>query len=187
MFTVGDLNQYKLQAYKDYRVSLLWEPVPGGKGSCISTCAETFARLQGSECNPTGSSEKTIKLAGSLDNICGTYSFRVEEPKSSLPPPPPPPPAAPPKTPRSLSQRTCYNKPQTHRKDVHYIDHAIAPRSFCKDDSYQLKPGSPSIAIPTYIPEVHFGNAIMSYSASWVEGCEVEGEPSQLFLNPVPG
>jgi len=61
-------------------------------------------------------SEKAMKMTGSLDNLCGVYSFRIEQPAPPSPPPPPPPP--PPQTPRKIWKRTCYDKPSPHLADV---------------------------------------------------------------------
>lgn len=125
-----------------------------------------------------------MKMSGSLDDMCGVYSYRIEEPALSSPPPPPPPPS---KKPRTLGEQRCYDKPAEHHADVFWMDQEAGAKFFCVDSSYRLKPGNPTIAIPQYFPEIKIHNAIMSYFASWIEGCEIEGEASQPFLDPVRG
>ncbi|KAK0610868.1 hypothetical protein B0T14DRAFT_570799 [Immersiella caudata] len=180
-----------IEAYKDYHVNLLWEPKPGAQDSCISSCAEAFTRLQGSQCNPTGSSEKTMKLSGSIDNTCGVYSFRVEEPKQSTPPPPPPPPPSPRKTPRILGERVCYPKPSNHIADVHVDDVKRSAQWYAwlfpgGKWARMIKPGDDPI-VEIMAPATHKGNAAMTFSLEWIKGCELEGGDGQNLGEPVPG
>jgi len=55
-------------------------------------------------------------------------------------------------------------------------------------NAYHMRPGNPTIEMPKYEPKIMAGNALMSYVASWIEGCEIEGEEgTQSFWEPIQG
>ncbi|KAK4450410.1 hypothetical protein QBC34DRAFT_493717 [Podospora aff. communis PSN243] len=175
------------EVYKDYHVKFEVQPSTDPQASCGSSCAKAFARLQGSECNPTGSSEKTMKLLGSIDNNCAVYRFFVREPTAPPSPPPPPPPGPKPgQQALVLGERICHDTPANQKSDVHWEVQEERTKGFCeyaKDrgmvpEDEPLRTGS--------VPNAKGADIFLSIS--WAEGCQIEGPlRGQGLAEPVPG
>ncbi|KAK7954782.1 hypothetical protein PG996_015588 [Apiospora saccharicola] len=120
-----------------------------------------------------------MKFNATVDNECGKYSYQIQAPPS--------PPPSKPKAPMTVGGVQCRDKPTSHHGDVSDGDQDSWAKWVCGDKNgwsgVAMKAGDEPLS---WTPTQRDRDALLTYTVSWVEGCEADVE-SQGISNPVEG
>ncbi|KAK8016932.1 hypothetical protein PG993_015121 [Apiospora rasikravindrae] len=167
--------------WKDYRITLMWNPREGENDVCSEDCTGAFDAFRGSECNPTGGFGQTMKLNATVDVECGRYSYQIQAP------PKPPTKPSPPKAPMTVESVQCRDKPTSHHGDVSHGGQDRWAKWVCSDkngwNGVKLKAGDKPLS---WTPTQESRDALLTYKVSWVDGCVTDVD-FQSVSEPVKG